>query len=113
MAATSRAPVRPWRKVRARGKNVSACRGRRARMNAPSRAVGSTVLTHEGGLHARPSIWLSKVATRFSGKGVDRASRRWSMECAKDRASGNGPEDSGQTMMIFDHSRRAPMLAMR
>jgi phosphotransferase system enzyme I (PtsI) len=32
------------------------------------RVMGSTVLTHEGGLHARPSILLSQVATRFSAK---------------------------------------------
>jgi phosphocarrier protein len=32
------------------------------------RATGSTVLTHEGGFHARPSIMFTQLAKRFSAK---------------------------------------------
>jgi phosphocarrier protein len=32
------------------------------------RAASSTVLTHERGFHARPSIMLTKLAKRFSAK---------------------------------------------
>jgi len=31
-------------------------------------ATSSTALTHEGGLHARPSIMLTQLANRFSAK---------------------------------------------
>lgn len=33
-----------------------------------SRATGSTVLTHERGFHARPSIIFTRLAKRFSAK---------------------------------------------
>ena len=32
------------------------------------RATGATVLTHEHGFHARPSIMLTQLANRFSAK---------------------------------------------
>ena len=35
---------------------------------APPRVVGSTQLSHEGGLHARPAIRVSQLAKRFRSR---------------------------------------------
>src|SRR5260221_5288062 len=65
------------------------------------RAMSSTVLTHEGGLHARPSILLSQVATRFSAKVWIGLAANGPWIDAKSIARVMALKTVGQTMMFF------------
>ena len=65
------------------------------------RATSSTVLTHEGGLHARPSILLSQVATRFSARVWIGLAADGPWIDAKSIARVMALKTVGQTMMFF------------
>jgi phosphocarrier protein HPr len=66
-----------------------------------ARASRSTVLTHVGGLHARPSIMLTQVANRFASKVWIGLSDRGPWTDAKSIARVMAMKTPSQTTVFF------------
>jgi phosphocarrier protein HPr len=66
-----------------------------------TRATSSTVLSHKGGLHARPSILLTQLASRFSAKVWVGLCESGPWTDAKSIARVMALKTPSQTMMFF------------